>query len=655
MFAAFPEEVSLLIRSYFLRHTACLAVLLVTLSILCPVQAAIADQPTTARSPQADDLFIPVDEIEIGSIGIGKTVFRGTAVEEFGVEVLGVLRQGAASDPYIIVRVFGDAIDRAGGIADGMSGSPVYLDGRLAGALSHVYTGSTRDVGLVTPIAAMLRLMTPQRQTPTVVPEGATPVESTLLVSGIAGRSLGLVRSALTGSRRVAVTGSAAAQVDPAPAIEPGSAIAVQLIDGDIEVSTVGTVTYVDSEGFVAFGHHFEAIGTVDYIASGASVTCILESEDGPFKVAEPLAPFGRVTQDRFPGVAGEFGALAETASVAVRVRDAETGEERSYRFSVINDERFVYSLVTAGVLQAFDSTLSRIGEGTSTVALTLGLSSGQRVSRVNTFCDWSDIAMWSLSEISEAVSMITSNEYEAVKLVELAIDAEISPEIRTARIEIAEADRTEAMPGDTLTVRVTLRPYRSSAVVKEIRVDIPADAPPGYAQVVVQGGSEVFGSYGYGPLLADSGIDGEESMGYYSATSTYGDLSTQLLEFSARPRSTDLVVDLYVSAAPEAAGFGEGSGDASGNATNDAVTDTVREVAETERLQSGNDDPGLREGETSDRPLASQPGAAQSRAGAGQSVRVVEPLDYVTYGWENIGLTILATDCQIPDSVGNN
>lgn len=650
MSVAFFEEVSLLIRSRssVLRHAACLAALFVGLSILYPVQAGTVYQQAIVGSPYADDLFIRVDEVKTGSLGIGKTVFGGTAIEEFEVEVLGILRQGAASDPYIIVRVFGDAIDRIGGIADGMSGSPIYLEGRLAGALSHVYTGSTRDIGLVTPIAAMLRLMTRWQQLQMVDPEGATPLQSTLLVSGMSGRSLEMVRSALTGNRRVAVASSASAQTDSTPTIEPGSVIAVQLADGDIEVSSIGTVTYADSGEFVAFGHHFEAAGTVDYIASAATVTCILESEDGPFKVAEPLALIGRITQDRFPGLAGEFGTLAETAKVVVTVRDVETGEERSYRFSVINDERFVYSLVTAGVLQAFDSTLCRIGEGTSTVAMTLRLSNGESVARVNTFCDWSDIAMWSLSEISEAVSMITGNEYETLKLVDLVIDAEVSPEVRTARIEAVEADPIEVVPGDSLMVRVTLRPYRSLTVVREIEVKIPVDAPPGYAQVTVQGGSEVFGSFGYGPLMADSVIDGEGLMGYYAGISTYSDLRTQLQEFSSRPKSTDLVVDLYVSAVAETAVSDDASSE-------DAATDASRETAEAVRLQSGSGDAAPREDEMSDIPLAPQPGLSQSGTGAGQLVRVVEALDYVTYGYQDIALTILAADSDLLDSASSN
>ena len=282
-----------------------------------------------------------------------------------------MLGQGDASHPYIMVLVFGDAIERVGGIADGMSGSPVYLDGRLAGAISHVYEGTDRSIGLVTPIESMLKLLSLAAESERHCLPAAEPVRSPLLVSGISGRSLEMASAALRGLRPVIVAPAAGARIGQLRAdVAPGSAIAVQLVDGDIGISTIGTVTYVESDAFIAFGHHFEAAGSVDYMVSAAEIVLIVQSDNGPYKIAAPLSPVGHVTQDRFTGIAGTLGADAATVEVTVDVRDDETGEERTYEFTVIRDERFVYSLMVAGVLEALDSTLGRIGHGTSTVSI---------------------------------------------------------------------------------------------------------------------------------------------------------------------------------------------------------------------------------------------------------------------------------------------
>ena len=301
------------------------------------------------------------------------------------------------------MRVFGAAVERVGGIADGMSGSPVYLDGRLAGAISHVYEGTDRSIGLVTPIAPMLKLLSLAAAREREAPAGASPVRSPLLVSGMSGRSLEMATAALKGQRTVVVASSAGARSSPqSQAVAPGSAVAVQLVDGDIGISAIGTVTYVESGAFVAFGHHFEAAGTVDYMASAAEIVLIVQSDSGPYKIAAPLTRVGHVTQDRFTGLAGMLGADAATVEVAVDVRDTETGEERTYEFTVVRDERFVHSLIMAECLKR--STAPWEGLGTALPLCRCRCSCrAATVTRSNTAATVTT-RLWSLSEISEAV-----------------------------------------------------------------------------------------------------------------------------------------------------------------------------------------------------------------------------------------------------------
>lgn len=590
--------------------------------------------PISQEQPGGEAVFIGVDEIRPGDTGIAKTVFSGTAVEEFGVEVLGVLSQGGASHPYIIVRVYGDAIERAGGIADGMSGSPVYLRGRLAGAISHVYQATDRRVGLVTPIEPMLKLLSLATGCKHEAPEGTLPVRSPLLVSGMSGRSLEMVSSALTVQRSVVVAPSADgrsyAQTGP---VVPGSAISVQLVDGDISISSIGTVTYVDSDAFVAFGHHFEAAGTVDYIASAAEVVLIAKSDDGPFKIAAPLGPVGRVTQDRFVGLAGMLGTEAATVDVTVGVRDTETGEERTYEFTVIQDERFVYSLIVAGVLEALDSTLGRIGQGTSTVSMSIRLSNGATVTRSNTYSDRFDIAMWSLNEIGEAVGLIAFSEDTAAGLASVSICAGISPEIRTARIESVTTEEDTVEPGDILSVQIVLRPYRSEAVVREVEIAVPADTGPGCAHLSVRGGSEVLGAYGGVPVSEHQAGDTEPEP-YPFERGSDPDLYSRLEEFAARPKGTDLILELYLPGPPDT--------------RNGAEDQPDREPAyrpEPPAVPTEFGDEAPREDDEGDRPAfpaARTPYAADEIDGP---VRVVVPLDWVVHGYGEAGIEIVVPE----------
>lgn len=600
--------------------------------VLSSVVNAYDPLPYSPEQPCSNQAFIGVGEIHPGDVGVGKTVFLGTAIEAFGVEVLGVLHQGDVSHPYIMVRVFGEAIERAGGIVDGMSGSPVYFDGRLAGAISHVYAGADRNTGLVTPIEPMLKLLSlaagPERDALL----GASPVRSPLLVSGMSGRALQIACSALAGHRCVVAAAGAARDVCESVSVTPGSAVSVQLVDGDIEIASVGTVTYVESNAFVAFGHHFEAAGTVDYIASSAEIVGIARSADGPFKMAASLKPVGRVTQDRFTGLAGTLGTAAKTVEVVVSVRDAETEEMRTYEFSVICDERFLYSLTTAGVLEAFDGTLGRIGEGTSTVSMSVQLSTGSTVARTNTYSDRSDIAMWSLSEISEVISLIAFNDYVSVSLLAVRIEADISPDIRTARIEAVEIDRDTIEPGDILKAQVVLRPYRSPAVVREVEIAVPADASPGFALLSVRGGSEVFGAY-VAETSPQPSPDDTSSELYSFSGSDYPDLDSQLAEFEARPKGTDLIVDLRLPGpmAPE-------------ELVDESPYQKQFDLFEPVPVPTGSDDEWFRDDEQNDRSASPAPRLPHTSAESASPVRVAVPLDWVVYGYEELGVEIVVT-----------
>ncbi|HON41906.1 MAG TPA: SpoIVB peptidase S55 domain-containing protein, partial [Bacillota bacterium] len=223
---------------------------------------------------------IDVSELRPGMKGHGMTVFRGLEPESFDVEVIGIIRRGGQLGNMVLVRVSGAAVEAAGGVAEGMSGSPVYVGGKLAGAIAYVFPGSDHFVAGVTPIADMLRMLDYPDALGAFeeVPAGARAATS-LVVSGLSGRALGRLSEALErfgatvrpaasfglgagagASEWVGRTGSTGSSESvsggrPAQEIKPGSAIALQLAQGDVEITAFGTVTYVEGDKFLAFGH----------------------------------------------------------------------------------------------------------------------------------------------------------------------------------------------------------------------------------------------------------------------------------------------------------------------------------------------------------------------------------------------------------------
>ena len=190
----------------------------------------------------------------------GKTVIRGTQIEDFDVEVLGTIPQSAPLRQLVMVRVSGDVIDQAGGIAQGMSSSPVYIDGKLLGAIGYGYSLTDHRIGLVTPAEAMFSIYDRLPEGGQLkLPADMTPMQTPVVTSGFHSRALRFLEDALAPLQLKTVPGvSGSSKGDTVTPLEPGSTVAVQLLRGDFEVASFGTVTHVKDDGrFIAFGHPF--------------------------------------------------------------------------------------------------------------------------------------------------------------------------------------------------------------------------------------------------------------------------------------------------------------------------------------------------------------------------------------------------------------
>ena len=534
-----------------------------------------------------------VREVTPGLKGTGYTVVRGTQVEAFDVEILGVLEEAGPGGDLILVRVDGGAIEQTGGIAAGMSGSPVIVDGKLLGAIGYGFEMSDHRFGLVTPAEEMLAVMERARELAGASAAAASaaaasdahaasgeiprwvhvaasreealhaarelgsgewvaaPVATPLVVSGLGGRAMNRLRQAFSGFNLIPVQGAgrAPAGAEEAP-FEAGSALGVQLMRGDIEVTAIGTVTAVDESGvFVAFGHPFLHKGDVRYFTTGAYVLHTIPSLSIPFKLAAPLAPVGTLTQDRAAAIAGHLGDLPPAVQLEVRALDADRGKETSLKAEVVRDPSLFATLAVVGVLEGVDRALDRIGAGTSKVSFTIeGDGLPEALTRRNMFYSSSDVAAASLGELWEALELIELNEFADPLFTRVAFTIEVNEARRTAVIEEARPAASSVAPGSVVDVHVRLRPYRQDPFELVVPLSIPEGIGEGPVSVSVRAGGGDFRAEV--PTSLEEELEGEGPSGEEDETdegpTRAESLDNLIREFLERARNNDLVLEFY-------------------------------------------------------------------------------------------------------------
>lgn len=305
---------------------------------------------------QAAPRMMPVDEVKAGMRGSAKTVISGTKIEEFGVEVLGVMKNKGPSGDLILVKTYGDVIERTGGIAQGMSGSPVYIDGRLVGAIAFGWPFADHKVGMVTPIADMLKLWElpeqprqaetkdnqpsegpekkksdpdmpaespgEQKPAPDMPQAAATP----LMASGFGDKALAMLTEKLKPLNLAPYAAGEAPEGVAYGPLEPGSAVGVQLVRGDVGLSAIGTATYVEDGKVLAFGHPFLKKGASGYFLTNAYIFTTVSGMENSFKVGATGQAVGRINQDRGAGVAGELNKFPNIIPMRIIINDKKIG-----------------------------------------------------------------------------------------------------------------------------------------------------------------------------------------------------------------------------------------------------------------------------------------------------------------------------------------
>ena len=435
--------------------------------------------------------LMPIRDLRPGMQGIGKTVIQGDTIEEFNVEILGV--QGSEATGYsVFVRLYGDLIEKTGGVAQGMSGSPVYVDGRLVGAVAFGKVFNDPHYCFLTPIGRMLSLL----DEPKSLPADWLPQGTALQAGGFTEYGLSYLQEKLAPLGLEAVSAVGVGQ-GSGKALEPGSAVGASILQGDMTLGALGTVTWTDDKGNVlAFGHPFMQRGKSNIFMTKAWVLGVVPNMQSSYKVGNMGEPIGTFTQDRSSGIGGSQGKLPTTIPLFITVNDTGRGQGASMRLEVVEDERLAPAIVEAAVVNALSKACDRNGGGTARLRFTItGVDSKKQnlsIQRENMFYSSDAILKNVNAELSEAMTILMQNKFEAVQLYGINVEAQLSEQVQVAEIQRVQAAAEKAQAGEKLAIDVTLKPYRGQEFTRTVYFTVPKDHPGGKLALQVRGGSSM-------------------------------------------------------------------------------------------------------------------------------------------------------------------
>jgi hypothetical protein len=485
----------------------------------------------TTRSTQT----IPVSKIHTGMRGVAYTVFEGTKPEPMDVEVLGILKNanGPKGD-IILVRLGGKKAEYTGVVA-GMSGSPVYFDGKLAGALAfRIGEFSKEPIAGVTPIDEMLEINALDRR-PETTPASASgavnaasktsgpglasfpaeatqayanylkPIETPLVFNGFSQDAIQRFAPQFAAAGIIPVTGAGSVSdiKQPEP-LEPGSAISAILVRGDMDIAATCTVTYMDAQHLLACGHPLMQFGMVDLPMTKAQVLATLPSPLNAFKIVNATEPVGAFIQDRHTGIMGEFGKEPEMIPVTLNIHGGPTSKQ--FHYEILNNAQLSPVAMMATVFNALHG-LNEYGEDTTyRMEGRISVKGYPEVGLENMFAaadGGQPAAVLAALSIGDRFGRIYDNPYNVPDIHGVQLDFDIVRDRRWARLESARTDVTEARPGDEITIETVVRPYRGEGLVRQIPIHIPTSTSKGLLRILVSDGETLDRVRRAAPMLA--------------------------------------------------------------------------------------------------------------------------------------------------------
>ena len=453
---------------------------------------------------------MPLDQVKAGQKGKGRTVFVENKIEEFDVDILGVLYNYQPRRNVILARLRGKNLETTGVVA-GMSGSPVYIDGKLIGAIAFGFPYAKEAIAGITPIGEMLAISTEKAKSssfpsarlsfaPSLRMEDIFEIwkdgfaaqqdfiaagqacrflKIPLLFSGFSSNAVEKARPFLSRMGFYPVLSGQAGQAvekrpSPEPALREGDPVTVQLISGDMDMSALGTVTYVDGNKILAFGHPLYNMGPVDYAMTRATVMTIVPALDNSFKLAATGNLIGAFTQDRTSGALGEIGRTPRMIPINVRLI-GDSLDLKEFKFQVINDRILSPLLANLSLVSLLGSEGRSNGDLSLELDGDIYLDNKQSVHLEDLYSGNFGASTQDLSGILTAVIyLLINNEFKDVGIFRIDLNIRASEQPKFAYLERVWLDKYEASPGEAIDIKVYFRSFRGESVVEEVGILAP-------------------------------------------------------------------------------------------------------------------------------------------------------------------------------------
>lgn len=476
---------------------------------------------------------MPIDEVRPGMRGYGLTVFRGTRPERFDVEVLDTIHNFRPRQDLILIRPTHPTLEHAGTVG-GMSGSPIFVDGRLIGAYAYGWEFGRDPVAGVTPIGSMLaELRRPRRTPPGLIPGSGAPLDvappaaprarwetlsrsalaarapvptaygslvpamTPMAVAGMGARATEHLAEALAPFGLVPLQGAGGGGTAQTPSDAPtryenGGAIGVRMIQGDISGNVTGTVTLVTPQGVLAFGHPMMGLGETAFPATIARVMWILASERRSFKMSEPLRSLGSLVADRGPAVVVDERATAPTVPMRVTVHGVEGAPHPEWNVTLAGQRPMTARLAASVVESALEETVSDMAEAAWTVRSRVTLRGREPLEFTDHGTGMEGVRSLPAPGGFEVLTRVVDNAFAMVPVDRIEVDLTMHWRRDFAYVRAVTAGVTEVEPGGAVDLRVQLGRYGAAPEMRTVRLEVPRELAGRELDVEVAGGNEV-------------------------------------------------------------------------------------------------------------------------------------------------------------------
>lgn len=483
-------------------------------------------------------------EIKEGMKGYGKTVFSGTNIDTFDVEIIGVLKNARPQSDIILARLKSDLLLKTGIVA-GMSGSPVYISNRLIGAVAFSWTFSKEPITGITPIKDMLDVLQIKEKEPSKTGLFFSPdeksintsykgknyslesIKTPLIITGCDERILRLLDMEIYKYNFLTMHGGVAGNITMnKKELNPGDAVGVQLVSGDMNITGIGTVTYREGDKILLFGHTMFYGGSIKMPLTTAYVLTVMPSLEASFKLATSGNIIGKIVEDRVAAVSAKIGEYTEMVPVTVSLSYPDGN--KTYSYNIVDEIQLFPLFLSVCAINSAVMNLGMMDKSTVLFDFEILLDDGNKIKLKETFSDIvTDVNLLKgMQTLLSPLIQLAINKFKEVNIKSVKLNINITGDVRIAEIDEIKINKSEVKPGETIEVTVILKPYQAKSFEKKLKLEIPDDTEPGQMMLFV------------------SSANSEQAMDVMQSPAKYQPKSyEQLLKLlNEQERSTDLV-----------------------------------------------------------------------------------------------------------------